>query len=144
MAKKKPQEIFEKILKKLQREREKYSELASGSNFDGYHEEDIKYTAKAEMCEELIEYVQVVARKYKDGWIPCCERLPEEPERTDDVEESIRLEKLNEYNVMISGAEKPTTLYYAGDGYWYDEASQDYYPVTVWQTLPEPYNPKGE
>lgn len=42
---------FEKILKKIEEKRNKYQRLADGSNFDGWEEEDIKYSAKAEMCE---------------------------------------------------------------------------------------------
>lgn len=89
----------------------------------------------AEKCREVEELKR---KSTKAGWIPCSERLPEEPEKTDDVEESIYSGRLSEYNVMIKGAEKATTLYYAGDGYWYDEVSQEYYPVTKWQPLPEP------
>ena len=44
---------FELILKKIEEKRNKYQRLADGSNFDGWNEEDIKYSAKAEMCEEL-------------------------------------------------------------------------------------------
>ena len=65
-------EAFEKILKKIEeKKRNKYQRFADGSNFDGWNEEDIKYSAKAEMCEELKEIVQEVAEEYKGGWIPC-------------------------------------------------------------------------
>ena len=57
---------FEKILKKIEEKRNKYQRLADGSNFDGWNEEDIKYSAKAEMCEELKEIVHEVAEEYKD------------------------------------------------------------------------------
>ena len=67
---------FEKILKKIEEKRNKYQRLADGSNFDGWNEEDIKYSAKAEMCEELKEIVQEVAEEYNVGWIACSERLP--------------------------------------------------------------------
>ena len=71
-------EAFEKILKKIEEKRNKYQRLADGSNFDGWNEEDIKYSAKAEMCEELKEIVYEVAEEYHGGWIACSERLPEE------------------------------------------------------------------
>ena len=67
---------FEKILKKIEEKRNKYQRFADGSNFDGWNEEDIKYSAKAEMCEELKEIVHEVAEEYHGGWIPCSERLP--------------------------------------------------------------------
>ena len=69
---------FEKILKKIEEKRNKYQRLADGSNFDGWNEEDIKYSAKAEMCEELKEIVHEVAEEYNGGWIACSERFPEE------------------------------------------------------------------
>ncbi len=93
---------------------------------------------------KINDIVNRLAEKYNNGWIPCSERFPGEPERTDDVEESIYIGRLTEYNVMIQGAEKSTTLYYAGDGYWYDEVSQEYYPVIAWQPLPAPYQLKGD
>ena len=135
--------MIEKILERLKEEREIAEKELEKCIFKGlpYHDST---EGKIIGIKEAIEIVREVAEEYNVGWIPCSERLPEEPERTDDEEESIRLERLNEYNVMIIGAEIPTTLYYAGDGYWYDAVSQDYYQVTVWQPLPEPYKPKGE
>ena len=76
-------------------------------------------------------------------WIPCSERLPEEPEElpteNDFIEEMILDGKFKEYNVTIYGAEKATTLYYIGNGEWYDEVSGEYYKVIAWRPLPEPY-----
>ena len=69
--------VFEKILKKIEEKRNKYQRLADSSNFDGWNEEDIKYSAKAEMCEELKEIVQEVAGKYNGGWISVKDRLPD-------------------------------------------------------------------
>ena len=63
-------EAFEKIKERLEEKRSKYEELAIGSNFDGYHQEDIKYTARAEMCEEMIEIVNQVAYEYSNSEIP--------------------------------------------------------------------------
>ena len=63
--------VFEKILKKIEEKRNKYQRLADNSNFDGWYAEDIEYSAKAEMCEELKEIVKDVAEEYNGGWIPC-------------------------------------------------------------------------
>ena len=63
--------------------------------------------------------------------------MPEEPNTTGYAEEDYVDGKLTEYIVMILGANKATTLYYAGDGHWYDVTSQEYYPVIAWQPLPE-------
>ena len=88
--------------------------------------------------------VDMINEQPKIGkWIPCSERLPEEPEElpTEDdfIEEMILDGKFKEYNVTIYGAEKATTLYYIGNGEWYDEASGEYYKVIAWQPLPESY-----
>ena len=72
-----------------------------------------------------------------DGWILCSVKMPEEPEI------GMRdIECLQEYNVMIEGADAATTLYYAGDGEWYDFITESFYKVIAWQPLPEPYQPK--
>lgn len=121
---------FEKILKKIEEKRNKYQRLADGSNFDGWHEEDIKYSAKAEMCEELKEIVQEVAEEYKDGWIPCSERLPE-----DDSICIVTVEYPNNKTIVDYG--------------WFDRKSVCWFVgmqefrtsnILAWQPLPEPYN----
>ena len=80
----------------------------------------------------MLEIVKEVAEEYNGGWIPCSERLPEVPEGTDDDE-------CPEFNVMIKGANRATTLRCAPDGTWFDEFGH-VYPVIFWQPLPEPYN----
>ena len=57
-------EAFEKIIERLEEKRDKYENLASSSNFDGYHEEEIKYLAMQEAYEEAIEIVNKVAEEY--------------------------------------------------------------------------------
>jgi len=69
-----------------------------------------------------------------DVWIPCSERLPEEPEGA-----VIVMEELVEYIVMVSGAEQPTALKYAGGGEWWDDLTEGFYPVAAWQPMPDPY-----
>ena len=91
------------------------------------------------MSEYSKSIVQELASEYNNGYIPCSEMLPEEPKTTGYVEEDYFDGKLTEYIVMILGAKKPTTLYYAGNGHWYDVASQEYYSVIAWQPLPEQY-----
>ena len=56
-------EAFEKIIKKLEEKRDKYENLAGGSNFDGYHEEEIEYLAMQEAFEKAIEIVNQVAEE---------------------------------------------------------------------------------
>lgn len=124
--------------------------LTEYMNLNNRLEDEDYFAGEISGYKQAMSIVQEVAKEYatdtnvgSNGWIPCSERLPEEPEKTDDIEESIYIGRLTEYNVMIQGAKKATTLYYAGDGYWYDEASQECYPVAAWQLLPEPYR-EGE
>lgn len=99
-------------------------------------------------CHVIQETVKEIKENNNNGWIPCSERLPEEPEEapTEEatIEELILDGKIKEYNVTIEGANISTTLYYAGNGYWYDEVIEDYFPVIAWQPLPELYEQKGE
>ena len=122
-------EAFEKILKKIEEKRNKYQRLADGSNFDGWNEEDIKYSAKAEMCEELKEIVQEVAEEYNVGWIACSERLPE-----DD-------------SICIVTVEYPNNKTMVDYG-WFDRnrvcwfvGMQEFITsnILAWQPLPEPF-----
>lgn len=68
------------------------------------------------------------------NWIPVSERLPEVPEGTED-------DDCPEFNVMIEGAKKATTLKCATDGTWFDDWGE-VYKVVAWKSLPEPY--RGE
>lgn len=128
---------FEKILERLQERRKLHSDLSVSDKLSVEEQE-----VQSRLCgcfSKAKQIVQEVASEYNNGWIPCSEKLPEEAKTTGYVEEDYVDGKLTEYIVMILGAKKPTTLYYAGDGHWYDVASQEYYPVIAWQPLPEPY-----
>lgn len=73
-------------------------------------------------------------------WISVNEKLPPEPvkqvDTLDKIMEAIEAEELVEYLVIIDGAEKVTTLYYTGDGEFFDTVTQDLYPVIAWEELP--------
>lgn len=76
-------------------------------------------------------------------WIAVKDMLPPEPikpienlaKRIDSLEEG----ELEEYLVTIKGAVKATTLYYTGNGEWWDAITQNFYPVVAWGRLPEAY-----
>ena len=122
-------EAFEKILKKIEEKRNKYQRLADGSNFDGWNEEDIKYSAKAEMCEELKEIVHEVTEEYKGGWIPCSERLPE-----DDSICIVTVEYPNNETVVDYG-------WFDRKGVCWFVGMQEFRTsnILAWQPLPEPF-----
>ena len=79
----------------------------------------------------------------KIDWIEVNNMLPPEPikpvenlaKRIDSLEEG----ELEEYLVTIKGAVKATTLYYTGNGKWWDAITQNFYPVVAWSRLPEAY-----
>ena len=115
---------LEKILEEI--DQEKKNAALSIRHTTGYKAGQIRM---AERIEEIIR------KHMNDGWIPVNDRLPEEPPEEVDDEDN-----LEEYIVMIEGAERPTTLRYAGDGTWWEEGT--YYPVIAWRPLPEPYCPE--
>lgn len=63
------QEVFEKIIERLKEKRDKYENLADGSNFDGFHEEEIKYLAMEEAYEHAIEIVNKVVEENKNKYV---------------------------------------------------------------------------
>lgn len=73
-------------------------------------------------------------------WKSVNEKLPPEPvnqvDTLDKIMEAIEAEELVEYLVVIDGAKKATTLYYTGDGEFFDVITQDLYPVIAWKELP--------
>lgn len=73
-------------------------------------------------------------------WISVNEKLPPEPVRQvntlDKIMAAIEAKELVEYLVIIDGAKKATTLYYTGDGEFFDAVTQDLYPVIAWEELP--------
>lgn len=135
---------FELILKKIEEKRNKYQRLADGSNFDGWNEEDIKYSAKAEMCEELKEIVQEVAEEYNDGWILCSDRLPEDDKKQYIVQKTNGFidilgftkdaYKLDRYDFAEYKGKKKQLFYDYDSEYGYIECE-----CVVWQPLPEPF-----
>lgn len=135
---------FELILKKIEEKRNKYQRLADGSNFDGWNEEDIKYSAKAEMCEELKEIVQEVAEEYNDGWISVKDRLPNDDKKQYIVQKTNGFidilgftkdaYKLDRYDFAEYEGKKKQLFYDYDSEYGYIECE-----CVVWQPLPEPF-----
>lgn len=79
---------------------------------------------------------EILDGKLLTGWILCSEQLPADP--VPDVFYGLsEMDTYPEYIVMISGAQEPTFLKYIGNGEWYRDGN--YYKVTAWMPLPEPY-----
>ena len=113
---------LEKILEEIDETIERYGE-------NPYIDEKV-----TDLCYGLNIAKDIIRKHMNDGWIPVEERLPEEPPEEVDDEDN-----LEEYIVMIEGAEKPTILRYAGDGTWWEDGT--YYHVIAWRPMPEVYRP---
>lgn len=121
------QEVFEKIIEKLERQSVKTIPTCAVDGYSMTEEESMIFTDKA------IEIVKQVSEEYNNGWIPCSERFPEE--------DGFYLATLDG---EIVGEEKPFSgLAEFENGKWIDD-EEDYQCVLAWQPLPEPYQPKGE
>ncbi len=84
-----------------------------------------------EKCQE-VNRLKADLEKQKSGWILCSERLPEVPEEIEGIEDD---DQYPEFNVIIKGFNKATTLRFSSDG-WFDEFGF-FYKVFAWQPLPE-------
>lgn len=99
------------------------------------------------ILKEDADTIEPLSAKLEEPkWIPCSDRLPPEPNLPpyDTIQTQIKEGLLQEYIVMIYGAEKPTTLWYAGNREWYDQFTDQNYIATAWQPLPEPYKPNNQ
>ena len=121
-------EAFEKILERLEEERE-----LSYADFSRYVEEispclDDEYDDFFHRgLERASRLVKEVAEEYKDGWIPCNERLPEE---SGMYIVTCKDEKL--IHVSFVQYQKTTNS-------WNLRGKRAYWRVIAWQPLPEPF-----
>lgn len=133
-------EFIEKLISKLEKTQEKYQELSNSSNFDGWYQEDIKYTAKSEMCEEIIENINQLTKEYNNGWIPCNERLPEEWEY---IYITGSIKNKSSYKNIFGKPESTDCFYgYYHDGKFYGYTEEGVFwllNAKAWQPLPEQY-----
>lgn len=95
-----------------------------------------------------ISIVQEVAEEYKEGWIPCSERLPDEHEtmfaklKGTDKWDSAMPEKISDdVNVTVEfedGTRKTKTMHTI-DGEWKTDINILKFKVIAWQPLPGSY-----
>lgn len=110
------QEVFEKIIKKLEEIKSAIPDL-------------IEYQA-ADDIESKCDEINDLIREYNNGWIPVEERLP-----------VLYTKILITY--MTCEGEKVCEGRYNGT-YWYDCDTRTMLNAIAWQPLPEPYQPKGD
>lgn len=126
---------LEKILKEMDKKRESLIDKSDDEpelcDVEDWYDEGVdsgKIKAYCDAADIVRSHMDEIT---KDDWIPVSERLPEVPEGTED-------DDCPEFNVMIKGADKATTLKYSPDGTWFDD-SGEVYNVEAWKPLPESY-----
>lgn len=96
---------------------------------------------KLKQAADTIESLHVKLEEQK--WTLYIDRLPPEPPKVaqtkEELEEMISNGTLQEYLVTLNSGGRVTTLYYAGDSYWYDQEKELLLVVIAWKHLPESY-----
>lgn len=132
--------VFKKIIAEFDKRIGTQIKIMAGLGDETYR---YGYGKSLEAYQQGKMIVEHAVDEFNNGWIPCSERLPEEPEELPTEDKYIEWMTLDgefkEYIVTIYGAKEATTLYYIGNGDWYDEISGECYKVIAWQPLPEAY-----
>ncbi len=122
------QAVFEKIIEQLKDRAMEF--LKDSYDQDEISKFELQYFLSLNI-NRVEEVVNKIAEEYDNGWISVEKQLPKEPKIG-----IVDMEDLQEYIVMIDGADKATSLYYAGNGEWYREGV--FYRVSAWQQYPDP------
>ena len=84
---------------------------------------------------DVRDAAEQLAKEYKGGWIPCSERLPEEPEENPELD----YKPLELYLVSIPGVKYPFRAFWNGECFtdgWYKV------DAVAWMPLPSSYQPE--
>ena len=126
---------FEKILDQL----DEASVLRANSKEYFNNPQNGEYVDDVVLMKDAIKIVNEVAEEYKDGWIPCSERLPEEPFGClVTVIDCEPVTQTDFENIL------PYFVGYDGES-WNDEDGNEIpFEVIAWKPLPEPYKESDE
>lgn len=155
------QEVFEKILEKLENIKKREYLKEDNTDEDGMYcdcedaFDDGMSQGKYEMCFEMINFINQIKEEYNNGWIPVSERLPEEHDSmfaklkgTDKWNDAMFEKTSDIVNVTVEdmNGNAATTVAHTVDGKWKCDllVINSSYRITAWQPLPEPYQPKGD
>ena len=99
-------------------------------------------------CKEILQVIkkQPTVTLPEPEWISTKEMQPPKPNGAKYYSLDGEDIAADEYNVMIKGATKPTSLYWSGDVWFspYGIDAEYTYNVTHWKPLPEAYREEGD
>ena len=130
------QEVFSKIIEKLEEEKMSYFLTIANT---GDEKLDCAYEQVGDALDNAIEIVNQEAAEYNNGWIPVEERMPEEAFGCLVTVIDCNPVTLTEFENIL-----PYVVGYDGDS-WNDADGEEIpFEVIAWRKLPTPYQPKGE
>lgn len=137
------QEVIKNIINKLEKRAEEHDFEGNRFAERKYWEDYCAEKNKMQGLNEAIEIVKQEAEEYNNGWIPCSERLPEEPEENPLFE----YKTLELYLVTTKYGSSEQDKKYPFRAFWNGINFTDgmnILDVVAWMPLPQPYQPKGE
>lgn len=134
------QEVFEKIIKKLEEYRDK-NLVEHDSEMANHCKQDCNDVNDCTLCvfDKAIEIFKQEAAGCNNGWIPVSERLPDESFGC--------LVTVMDCDPLTQTDFENILPYFVGyDGKTWNDADGEEIPfeVIAWMPLTEPYHPKGE
>ena len=127
------QTVFENIIEKLE---DAKSNVPVNRLLDDIIKDKPKELGQLMAYNKAIEIVKQEAVEYNNGWIPCSDKLPPQPE----VNPIFENKPLELYLVSVKGADYPIRAFWNGKFFTDGWSKLD---AVAWQPLPEPYNPTG-
>lgn len=129
---KKMQEVFEKIIEKLEDMKQGQIKLLA---MHMSYEEDQKAMMRFNVLKQAQDEVKCIINQYNNGWIPASERLPEE-------------HKLYDITFRNSvGIHSDSAIFIPSIRKWFWDADETEFvenEILAWAEKREPYQPKGE
>ena len=137
------QKVFEKIIEKLEERTSFLSDCTKYGNNNAEQQKSSYSTMMmyevADLVDDLIEIVKQEAEKYKGGWIPVSEKLPEEAFGCLVTVIDFNPVTQNEFENIL-----PYVVGYDGNG-WNDIDGETIpFEVIAWMELPQPFQTNGE
>ena len=131
------QEVFEKIIEKLEERKQLHNRMVDYENKNGTVYEEFQQRKAVEVLNYAIEIVKQEAEKCNNGWIPCSERLPKLGGVVIITTKEGLVYSDIQYDYRYNGDKFPCFHR------WDSEMWQCFQPdVIAWQPLPLPFRDK--